>query len=37
MSQENDLTLLGKSENRLPASPDVAVLEGFGALNQAGL
>jgi 7-cyano-7-deazaguanine reductase len=29
MSQENDLTLLGKSENRLPSSPDVAVLETF--------
>ena len=29
MSQENDLTLLGRSENRLPASPDEAVLETF--------
>ncbi len=29
MSQEKDLTLLGRSENRLPASPDVAVLETF--------
>jgi 7-cyano-7-deazaguanine reductase len=29
MSQSADLTLLGRSENRLPASPDVAVLETF--------
>jgi len=29
MAQETDLTLLGRSENRLPASPDVAVLETF--------
>lgn len=27
--EENDLTLLGRSENRLPASPEVAVLETF--------
>ena len=33
MSQEKDLTLLGRSENRLPASPDVAVLETFPNLG----
>jgi 7-cyano-7-deazaguanine reductase len=29
MSQTADLTLLGRSENRLPASPDEATLETF--------
>ena len=29
MSQENDLKLLGRSEHRLPASPDQAALETF--------